>query len=191
MIYIDDRLDLFDLDAALPLLSEERRMKVMRYRGELNRKCSAAAYVLLRRALKEEYGIEEKPIFTLGEHGKPYIVGHEDIHFNLSHCREAVACVIDRQSVGIDIETVGRYKENVARHTMNDAEMEEILSAEHPEMAFTRLWTRKEAMVKLTGEGLHNDMKNILDGSADIETVVSTDGRYVYSVARRRNGGTD
>ena len=184
MIYIDDRIDLFDLDAALPLLSEERRMKVMRYRGELNRKCSAAAYVLLRRALNEEYGIEEKPIFAIGEHGKPHIVGHEDIHFNLSHCREAVACAVADEPIGIDIESVHRYNEQLARYTMNDSEMEEILSSERPDIAFTRLWTRKEAVLKLTGEGLRTNMKDVLSGREDITTTVSPDERYVYSVAK-------
>ena len=184
MIYIDDRLDLFDLDASLSLLSDERRERVMRYRNEGDRKRSAAAYILLCKALSEEYGIEEKPLFAYGEHGKPIIVGHEEIQFNLSHCREAVACAVADEPIGIDIESVHRYNEQLARYTMNDSEMEEILSSERPDIAFTRLWTRKEAVLKLSGEGLRSNMKDVLSGREDITTTVSPDERYVYSVAK-------
>lgn len=182
MIYIDDRLDLFDLDASLSLLSDERRERVMRYRNEGDRKRSAAAYILLCKALSEEYGIEEKPLFAYGEHGKPIIVGHEEIHFNLSHCREAVVCALSDHPVGIDVEAVRHYKESLARYTMNEEELRQILTAERPDVAFTRLWTMKEAVLKRTGEGLRNDLKNVLVNAPELTTVVSPDLRYVYSV---------
>ena len=44
MIYINDRLFDFDLDAALEQLSEQRREQALRYRYELGRRTCAAAY---------------------------------------------------------------------------------------------------------------------------------------------------
>ena len=46
-----------------------------------------------------------------------------------------------------------------------------------------RLWTMKEAVQKRSGEGIRSDMKSVLDGAGRVDTVVSADQRYVYSVA--------
>ena len=185
MIYINDRLFDFDLDAALEQLSEQRREQALRYRHELGRRTCAAAYLLLCEGLEKEYGIVEKPIFEYGEHGKPSLVGRPDIHFSLSHCREAAICVLSDCPVGVDVESVHRYNETLARYTMNDEEMAEILAAESPDLAFTRLWTQKEAFLKCTGEGIGNDLKNVLKkSSSELTTVVSPDENYVYSICQ-------
>ena len=44
----------------------------------------------------------------------------------------------------------------------------------------------KEAVLKLSGEGIRNDMKTVLDNiSPDaIQTHVSPDGRYIWSLAQ-------
>lgn len=183
MIYINDHLDTFDLEKALPLLSEQRRAYVLRYKPELSRKTCAAAYLLLCEGLRQEYGIIEKPIFQFETNGKPFLPQYPHIFFNLSHCKEAAACVISNQPVGIDIEAVSNYKESLARATMNDEELEFIFHQTRPDIAFTELWTKKEALLKCTGEGLRNDMTQVLINTYNIKTVVSPDNKYVYSVA--------
>lgn len=192
MIYLNDHLFDFDLDAALLELSEQRRQLALRYRHELGRRTCAAAYLLLCEGLRKEHGITAKPVFEFGEHGKPSIIGRPDLHFSLSHCREAAICVLSDRPVGIDIESVGRYNERLVRYTMNDEEMAQILASNRPDIAFTRLWTQKEAVLKCTGEGIGNDLKNVLKKFREsspathhpspITTVVSPDERYVYSV---------
>ena len=192
MIYLNDHLFDFDLDAALLELSEQRRQLALRYRHELGRRTCAAASLLLCEGLKKEYGITEKPVFEFGEHGKPSIIGRPDLHFSLSHCREAAICVLSDRPVGIDIESVGRYNDRLVRYTMNDEEMAQILASNRPDIAFTRLWTQKEAVLKCTGEGIGNDLKNVLKKFREssptthrpspITTVESPDGRYVYSI---------
>ena len=182
MIYIDDDIKGFDLESALPLLSEQRREQVLRFKYELGRKTCAMAYMLLRRALREKYGIEDAPMFEYGEHGKPSIIGHPDIHFNFSHCREAVACAISEQPIGVDVESVREYKDSLVRYTMNDQEVQQILQAERPDMEFTRLWTMKEAKLKLSGHGISDDMKHVLDGSEHFQTVINEKKGYIYSV---------
>ena len=192
MIYLNDHLFDFDLDAALLELSEQRRQLALRYRHELGRRTCAAAYLLLCEGLRKEHGITEKPVFEFGEHGKPSIIGRPDLHFSLSHCREAAICVLSDRPVGIDIESVGRYNERLVRYTMNEEEMAQILASNRPDIAFTRLWTQKEAVLKCTGEGIGNDLKNVLKKFREssptthrpspITTVESPDGCYVYSI---------
>jgi 4'-phosphopantetheinyl transferase len=182
MVYLNDDIQAFDLEAALPLLSAQRREQALKFKHELGRKQCAMAYLLLCKGLRQEYGITERPVFEYSEHGKPQIVGHPDIHFNISHCREAVLCVVSDQPVGCDIESIREYKESLARYTMNDTELEKILHSPHPEQAFIRLWTMKEALLKLTGEGIRNDIKDVLTGQESFETVENTERGYIYSI---------
>ena len=184
MVYVDDDIMGFDLEAALLEISDERREQALRFKHELGRRQCVLAYLLLKRALREEYGITGNPVFAYGEHGKPMLVNHPDIHFNLSHCREAVTCVVSDRPVGIDVEGVGSYCESLVRYAMNEREQHAILAAENPALAFTRLWTMKEAHLKLTGEGLGHALPTVLDETAyNYETVVAPDGRYVWTVA--------
>lgn len=182
-VFINDRLNDFDLDEALATLPEQRREQALKFKYEMGRRTCVAAYQLLCQALLSLYGIKEKPLFEYGPHGKPTIMGQPDIHFNLSHCREAAICIVSDHPVGVDIETPGHYKEAVARYAMNDVELQTILQAEQPDIAFTRLWTMKEAVVKRAGTGIFNNMKEVLTDTSGLITVQSPDLRYIYSIA--------
>lgn len=72
MVYWNNDLANFDWEAALPLLSEQRRQQVLKYKYELGRKTCAAAYLLLCEGLRKEYGITDLPVFGYGEHGNPF-----------------------------------------------------------------------------------------------------------------------
>lgn len=184
-IYIDDTYQEIDLNAVLPQLSEQRREQVLRFKHEGSRKQCAAAYLLLKRALKEVYGIDENPVFEYDEGGKPTIRGHADIHFNLSHCAKAVACIVADRPVGIDVEETCRYKDNLARYAMNDEEYDQITHSDNPALTFTKLWTMKEALLKYTGEGLRRDIKTVLNLSpaSEVEFHTETHEGFILTVA--------
>ena len=182
MIYLNDDIEHFDWEAALPLLSEQRREQCLKFKHEQGRKTCAAVYLLLCEGLRKEYGITELPVFEYGEHGKPSIVGHPEIFFNMSHCREAAICVLSDVPVGVDVESIRSYSESLARYTMSDAEMELIEKAERPDVEFIRLWTLKEAVLKRSGEGIRNDMKHVLDGLKVAKTEINEKKSYIFSV---------
>ena len=183
MIYLDDDIAHFDFEAALPLLSRQRQTQALQFRFEQERKQCAMAYLLLCKGLREEYGITEPPLFAYGEAGKPYLPDHADIHFNISHCREAVVCALSDRPVGVDIECVREYDASLMDFTMNETEKEQILRSPHPDLAFIRLWTRKEAVLKCSGQGLVDDMRHVLDERpAELVTNTGPEGHYVYSI---------
>ena len=182
MIYLNDDIAHFDWEAALPLLSEQRRNQCLKFRHEQGRRTCAAAYLLLREGLKSEYGINEPPVFEYGEHGKPSIAGHPEICFNMSHCREAAICVLNDKPVGVDVESIRRYSESLARYTMSDAELMQIEQAARSDVEFIRLWTLKEAVLKRSGEGIRNDMKHVLDGLKEAKTVINEKKSYIFSI---------
>jgi len=189
MIYIDDQIDQIDIAAVLPRLSEQRREQVLRYRFEQGRRQSAAAYLLLCQGLLLEHGLSEPPTFCYGEHGKPAIVGHPDICFNLSHCRSAAICAVGDRPVGIDIESIREYRESLVRYTMNETEVQQIEQSARPDVAFIQLWTMKESLLKLSGDGISNNMKDVLSQASPtihFTTVVNLQRGYVYSLCEEQ-----
>ena len=183
MIYINDDITSFDLTAAMPRLTEQRREQVLRFRHELGQKLCAAAFLLLCDGLRQEYGIIAPPLLGYGEDGKPFLSDYPHIHFNMSHCSQAAICALSPHPIGIDVERIRSYNESVARYTMNDEEMRQILSSPHPDISFIKLWTMKEALLKLRGTGIRKNMKDVLTGEERFTTVVNTARGYIYSVA--------
>lgn len=188
-IYIDENINDFDLDEAMTLLSEQRREQVAHYKLEGPRRQAVAAYLLLRKALREMYGIHDAPVFEYDANGKPSILGHPEIFFNLSHCRKAVACVVADSPVGIDVEETCRFSDSIARYTLDDEEYESVVKADNPSQAFIRLWTMKEALLKYTGEGLRRDIKTVLRLSPanKVEFLTGLHDGYVVSVVNTKS----
>ena len=171
MIYIDNHIMDFDLQQALSQVSAQRREQALRYRHERDQRLSVAAYRLLQQALLTEHGIEQPPILAYGANGKPMLAEWPHIHFSLSHCREAAACVVSDKPVGIDIESIDHYDEAVAAQVMSEDELRHIHAAPTPAIAFTRLWTMKESLYKLTGG----------DPGADILQLLATRELYDFN----------
>ena len=168
------------LTGALP---QWRREKVLAMKNENVRRESVLAFALLMMALRKEWQIGEEVEFEYNEHGKPQLAPHADIHFNISHCREAVACVIADREVGIDVESRGRYKETLARHILSEREWTDVQNSDDRDLAFTILWTKKEAMVKRTGTGISGGMKQVLDECQQDDITTYIEEQYVCSVA--------
>ena len=117
MLWILEHLDQLNTEAVisfLPRLSEARRNRVLSMKPEGPRVQSVLAELLLRRALREEFGLTELPKIETGEKGKPFFPDYPKIHFNLSHCKYAVACALDSAPVGVDAEAHGRLRRDGA-----------------------------------------------------------------------------
>ena len=181
MIYLSENIWDFDLSKALGEISEQRREQALKFKFEQGQRLCVLAYQLLKEGLRKEYGITENPIFEYNEHGKPSIVGHSEIYFNLSHCKEAAVCAISNHPIGVDVESIREFKDSLVNYTMNDDEVREIETSENPASAFIRLWTMKEATMKLVGTGISNDMKSVIDATKYKYTTIDRQ-RYIYTV---------
>lgn len=182
MVYVNDDIQTLDLTASLNIVGPERREYALHYRCEADRRLCVAAYLLLQRALRLEFGMEQVPRFAYGPHGKPYFEDYPDIHFNLSHCQDVAACVVATHPVGIDVESIDRYDWELLPYTMNDDEQRLIVNSPHPEVDFVRLWTMKESLLKLTGQGIADDIKSILVTPSACRFHTTIHPRYIYTV---------
>lgn len=182
---ISPELDISDkLPDMLALLPGWRRQKALSYRFDRDRFLCAKAYLMLEDMLRTEYGIQHCPEFSYGNNGKPYFKELSDIHFNMSHCPKGVACAVSGRPVGIDIEEI-QFDEPVAMRVFNADEYARIKECATPAEKFTELWTMKESYLKLTGQGISMDLKNVIADAHDVhfETVINSKAGYVYTVS--------
>lgn len=125
------------------------------------------AHVALRRLLgaylglaPREVTVERAPCAHCDEpHGRPVLPGGA-LHFSLSHCTGISLLAFADAPVGVDVEELVR-PEVIAEtadvlHPREAAELALMPPGERP-LAFTRVWTRKEAYLKGLGVGLSED----------------------------------
>lgn len=106
-------------------------------------------------------GVDEQSIsLGINDGGKPFIEGEEGLHFNASHCGGDLAVAFGYAPVGFDMERKDRKADfvGVAKRFFSEDEAREI--SQYGGDLFLRLWTAKEAMLKLTGRGLQGGLAN-------------------------------
>ncbi|MCQ2149772.1 MAG: 4'-phosphopantetheinyl transferase superfamily protein [Bacteroidales bacterium] len=192
MIQTVDIPNVFDASAELgkllPRIPQWRLQKVVSYRRDIDKFLCAKSFLMLEEMLRENFGLAGCPEFSYESHGKPFFREYPKIFFNISHCHRGIACAVTDRPVGIDIEEI-QFDEGLAGAVFNPEELETVRNADEPAMKFTELWTRKESFLKLTGEGLKNNMKKTLfeAGKVTFTTGINRPAGYVYSTATWKN----
>lgn len=151
------------------LLSEEETRQASKYQSVSARSAFVAGRSGIRRAASLYTGIPPRDLQILpGTNGKPFFQ-NGGIHFNLSHSGSAVVAAFSRFPVGIDVESRGRCRdfEGIARRYFHPSEAD-LVSKSNNEEQFLRLWTGKEAMLKLSGEGLAQGLQKARPGGTGI-----------------------
>ena len=115
--------------------------------------------LLLKNALSE-LGVDSYELDLLPS-GKPVLRGSE-LHFNVSHAGGLCALAISDSPVGIDLQNLSALDRisdlsKFAERFLTPDERA-IFSEEPTKERLCRLWTRKEALVKLLGRTLGNSL---------------------------------
>ena len=188
MIYLYDTLENYSDEQYLKHLNALpvwRREKALQYKKLDDRKCSVLAFVLLQRALRDEYSITEIPEFVYNEFGKPSLP-NMPIHFSLSHCKDAVACAVSDHNIGIDVESIVPYNPDVARRVCSPAELEMLEKSTNKDVEFIKIWTAKEAVSKYEGMGLALPFAKIDVAKYSTDTKICFE-KYCITVCGIRN----
>ena len=101
-------------------------------------------------------GLNEHIRVISDRYGKPFLESHKNIHFNLSHTDNCVACATAKEPVGVDVEMVKPIEIDLADRffTSNECDYIDCGLDEYKLERFYRIWTRKESYVKMLGKGL-------------------------------------
>lgn len=169
----------------LPLVSEQRRRQAMKYTHIFGQYCCLKSYELLIELLREwkwEEFENKLPEFKYNEYGTPYL--EDGPYFSISHSKRGIAVAISDTPIGIDIECIRNVDEGLIRKTMNSEEQKFIRSNSRPEIEFIRLWTRKEAYVKMKGTGIISDMHAILTNVSSVnwKEIVNIESGYICTI---------
>lgn len=144
------------------LLSPDELERAYRFRFEKHRRRFIVGRGALRSILGAYLDAPPKDLtFRYGEKGKPALAEDwsEDLSFNLSHSSELALYGFGQQiELGIDVERRRELPgaEDIAERFFSVPErlaLREVPDASKSE-AFFNCWTRKEAYIKATGDGL-------------------------------------
>lgn len=168
----------------LPLVSDQRREQALRFSHLFGQYCCLKSYEILCELLREWGSDIQLPVFDYNEYGAPSIQGGP--YFSISHCKEGIAVAVDSQPIGIDIESVRPFKEALMHKTMNASEQAAILSSDDPDWAFTRFWTKKEAVLKMQATGIISDLHEVLSAAPNTRftSFDNANHRYVLTIAQ-------
>ena len=159
-------LDLDDTSASAleGCLSPDERARADKFAFPHLRRRFVVSRARLRQVLSGYLDLDAGAIaFEYGPRGKPALSGKSGIEFNLSHAQDTALIAVARYPVGVDIEFTGREiaVEDIARRFFSPEESEQVLAlpAAERRAAFFTCWTRKEAYIKGTGQGLWHDLQ--------------------------------
>jgi phosphopantetheinyl transferase len=153
-----------------------------------------AVRLLLRDRSSMELGAADLEI-VVDENGRPQLggaVGKQlDVNVALSICHSAgsaVAAAVAGEGslgVGIDIEWMGQYRQDLVRGALDDREhilLAGLHGSDRDEWLL-RLWCAKEAMAKALGTGMGGTPTNLLVQDVDART-----GRVMLGITRELAG---
>ncbi len=169
------RLWLVDLDrphwleaGSRAALGADERERAERFRSPLHRNRFLAGRAYLRLTIGRHLGLAPaRVVLEPGEYGKPHLASVADderLSFNFAHSENiALLGLTTRRAIGIDLELVRPLADRAAvqRTIFADREIAELdtLPASRQLDAFFAAWVCKEAIVKLTGVGLSQDLR--------------------------------
>ena len=155
------------------LLDDHERDRLARFRRPADRARYLAAHALARLVLAQFVGrgpatlVFDRICRCGAEHGKPVLANGPG--FSLSHAGDLVGVAVRPDGpVGLDVEQVRAVADLDALAGHVRSPVERARDGLDP-TAFFRTWTRKEALVKATGDGLASPMTAITlaaDGTA-------------------------
>lgn len=155
------------VEVGVNLLSpaEKARANAFRFPKHQNRYVRGRA--LLRQKLSRLISVPADKIeIKEEERGKPFLKD-EALSFNLSHSGDLAiyGFSTSHRQIGIDLELFDRELDvdGLSKHyfsALECLELNQFPGSEKKEM-FLKIWTAKEARMKLTGEGLHLDPRSI------------------------------
>jgi 4'-phosphopantetheinyl transferase len=149
------------------VLDEDEQARAARFHFDPDRTLFTAAHGGVRVVLGLYLDVAPADVrFGSSDLGKPYLVDHPEVSFNLSHSGDlAVVAVAAGREVGVDVERQRplHRPDGVARRIMTPDELARYEAADSDEKARFLLcvWARKEALVKASGQGVRTSLTTL------------------------------
>lgn len=151
------------------LLPVAEQQRAHRYHAEADYYRFVIGRAALRLLLGARLGLPAAEVaFVPGTNKKPVLAAAPGLHYNVSHSGNWVLIAIAPVEIGIDLEKINAAFpfQEVLEHSFSAPEKAFITRQPAPAATFYQLWTRKEALVKATAQGIDADFAHVpaLDG---------------------------
>ena len=149
-----------NFSASIEILGEAEIERTHAFHFEEDRCRYAFTHANVRRILATYLEMRPEAIhFAANQYGKPEIAGQSSsLSFSLSHSQSIAVIAVTRSGpVGMDVEDIRPIEPEVAMAHFSVTELKALqqLSGAAWLDGFYRCWTRKEAILKAEGVGLH------------------------------------
>lgn len=152
-------IDPLKFPETLKNIPDWRKIKILKYKNEDDRKRSIGAWKIISRILKDN-NIDSSDLYS-SNRGK---LKSRKINFNISHSKNLVVGVTSNLKIGCDIEKVVNTPFKIMDRIFTENEVNFVNSGkdlDERSQNFFRIWTAKESYLKMTGEGIIKDLKSL------------------------------
>lgn len=166
----------------LSLLPSDQQRRVTAYHRDHDRTRSLFGRLLLLSTVYHLYNIPYGACrIAFGMYGKPFLPDLPNFHFSLSHTESRVVFAFAASPLGVDVERLKAYDPRIAARFFTPEENRELARASNPIHRFYQIWTRKEAFIKTTGEGMKRPLSSF-DTLRDVRFLTFATEGYLVSL---------
>ncbi|MFF0345579.1 4'-phosphopantetheinyl transferase family protein [Kribbella sp. NPDC004875] len=172
-------------------LNDVERGRLDAYLRDVDKARFLLGVTIVRRVLAARMSLPAAKVAldrTCPDCGKPHgKVRSTGVELSVTHSGDLVGVAFADRPVGLDVERVDPSLDvdALARVALSEAETQELRGYDGlaKARAFTEYWTRKEAVLKATGEGLRGDLRaGVPAGIHVVELEVGADHRAALAV---------
>jgi 4'-phosphopantetheinyl transferase len=145
---------------ALLSLPESMQQRITAYQDRLDRQSRIMSKLMLRHWMAEAKLLYSLSDVKYSAEARPFVSA--DLDFNIAHADGIVmlAAAVGAR-VGVDIEAIKPVHISDYQEQLTEAELVHIRLSDDDDRTFYRIWTRKEAVIKAIGLGVHADWQQI------------------------------
>lgn len=158
LMEISDDLMWKDICHLNKYVSSHRQHRLKKFRNDRDKISSLMTGLMTRIIINRNTGISKESLnFHINKFGKPQLTNIKGYEFSISHTYGISVFADYNTSIGIDVETLSqniKEYDSIAKNNFTENEVIYINSSANPQREFIKIWTAKEAYVKMLGTGL-------------------------------------
>ena len=182
-VYFFDKLDDVDIkyyNLMYSLLPDNRKRKVDNCYYEIDKKIKILEYFLI----KNELNLEKNDDFSYTKNGKPYI--KNKMFFNISHSQNALTIAFSDKNIGIDVQKMIQFDKKLLSHIASKKEYNIVVNSTNPNLEITKLWTKKESLIKYKAITIATNLKTLLKNEKLYQFQFFIKDEYVICLCKKR-----
>jgi len=164
-----------EFDYLLDSMPFEFKTDILRYKFVKDQKLKLYGRILVQRYCMLNNIPFNWSLWKNSSTGKPFVEG---IHFNISHSGTLVVVGFSQKEIGVDVEHIKSVDISGLIDYLHEDEKKYVELSTDKTEAFYHVWTRKEAYLKLKGEGIVNGLNH----ENCLPKIVLDDSRKEYAI---------